>query len=136
MRLLLVEDELSTVFAMREFFALAGYDVDCAAGLTEATGLLDQHRYDAIITDLHLTAGCNGEGMTVASLARRCNPDACIVMLTAYGSDTTEEEARRCGVNMYETKPVELTHLQDYVDLVLRRQPARWTELDPKCQSH
>jgi two-component system, NtrC family, response regulator HydG len=120
-RLLLVEDELSTVFAMREFFAQAGYEIDCASGLNEAALLLDQHIYDAVITDLHLTRYRCGEGMRVSWHARRRNPRACIVMLTGYGTETTEEEALRCGVDMYQTKPVELAHLSAFVDVVLRR---------------
>jgi DNA-binding response OmpR family regulator len=137
-RLLLVEDELSTVFAMREFFAQAGYDVDCASGLNEATHLIDRHEYDAVITDLHLTVHRNGEGMKVAWNARRRNPHACIVMLTGFGSDTTEEEARRCGVDMYEAKPVELAHLSAFVDLALTgdRTAVRMLETDVKCRQH
>ena len=120
-RLLLVEDELSTVFAMREFFALAGYEVDCASGLNDAERLLDQHAYSAVITDLHLTTYRAGEGMRVAWHARRRHPEACIVMLTGYGNEATEEEAQRCGVDMYQTKPVELARLSAFVDLILQR---------------
>ncbi len=136
-RLLLVEDEVSTVFAMREFFAHAGYDVDCAAGPTEAGALLNRHPYEAIITDLHLTKCRRGEGMMIAAHARRQNPHACIVMLTGYGSDGTEEEARRCGVDVYQTKPVELGRLNAYVDLVLRGEPdPRWPEVEFTWRHH
>lgn len=136
-RLLLVEDELSTVFAMREFFAVAGYDVDCASGLEDALHLLDQHAYEAVITDLHLTTNRAGEGMRVAWHARRRHPAACIVMLTGYGGDTTEEEAQRCGVDMYQTKPVELARLSAFVDLALRRDhAAHGREEDSKWRRH
>ncbi len=137
-RLLIVEDEVSTVFAMREFFALAGYDVDCAAGPSEAGLLLERNRYEAVITDLHLTSNRRGEGMGVVSHARVRNPRACIVMLTGYGSEATEEEAQRCGVDMYQTKPVELARLDAFVDLVLRGEvdAARQAELEPKWRHH
>ena len=138
-RLLLVEDELSTVFAMREFFAQVGYDVDCASGLNEAATLIDRHVYEAVITDLHLTTYRSGEGVRVAWHARRRNPHACIVMLTGYGGETTEEEAQRCGVDMYQTKPVELAHLSAFVDLVLQRDhddAAKPRELEPKWRQH
>jgi two-component system, NtrC family, response regulator HydG len=106
---------------MREFFAMVGYDVDCASGLSDALQLLDRHAYDAVITDLHLSTQRCGEGMRVAWHARRQHPEACIVMLTGYGTDTTEEEAQRCGVMLYQTKPVELAQLSAYVDSVLHR---------------
>ena len=110
--MLLVEDELSTVFAMREFFTQGGYDVDCASGLDEARELLEQKRYDAVMTDLHLTKFRSGEGMAIARRAREQNPHACIVMLTAYGSEAIEREAKQCGVNLFQTKPVALTRLR------------------------
>jgi len=121
LRLLVVEDELSTLFAMREFFAHAGYDVDCASDLGDAVALLDRRLYDAVITDLHLTASRHGEGLKVAWHARRCHPHACIVMLTGYASDATEAEAARCGVDMYQTKPIELAELTAFVDGALHR---------------
>ncbi len=118
-RLLVVEDELLTVFALRSFFALAGYEVDCAAGPAEGLGLLDRNEYDAVITDLHLTPTRRSEGMAIARSARLRNAHACVVMLTAYGTESTEQEARRCGVNVYRTKPVELPWLTNDIERVL-----------------
>ena len=115
-RLLVVEDELSTVFAMREFFALAGFDVDCAAGVKDTSVLLERCAYDAVITDLHLAPQRCGEGMLVAEHARSRNPLAAIVMLTGYGSDATAEQAHRSGVDLYQTKPVGLSTLRDFLD--------------------
>ena len=110
-RLLIVEDEISTIFAMREFFSFNGYHVDCAAGATDAMVLLDRGSYDVVITDLHLTPHRCAEGMNVLTRARRLNPGATIVMLTAYASEGSEQEAYRNGVNLYETKPVGLAKL-------------------------
>jgi DNA-binding response OmpR family regulator len=110
-RLLVVEDEISTIFALRSFFAPTGYDVDCAAGPADALRLLAANEYDAVITDLHLTPARGGEGMAIAREARDRNPRACVVMLTAYGSTAIEDEARRGGVDVFRTKPVELPRL-------------------------
>lgn len=137
-RLLLVENEISTMFAMREFLTQVGYAVDCATGLQDAASLLDEHLYQAVITDLHLTTYRCGEGMRVAWHARRRNPHACIVMLTGYGNDGTEAEARRSGVDMYQTKPVALDHLSAFVELMLQpdHDPAKRQELERKWRQH
>ncbi len=118
-RLLIVDDELGTVFALRSFFALAGYEVDCASRHDEGLLLLERNAYDAVITDLHLSPGRSSEGLTIAEQARRRNPSACVVMLTAYGSEATQEEAVRCGVDVYETKPVELPLLMRHIERVV-----------------
>jgi DNA-binding response OmpR family regulator len=57
--------------------------------------------------------------MRIAAHARRRNPQACVVMLTAYGSEATEQQARRCGVDVYQTKPVELPRLTVDIERVL-----------------
>ena len=118
-RLLIVEDDLAAIFALRHFFAVAGYDVDCAAGPIEAFRLLDQNPYHAVITDLHLLPGRHSEGMRVAAHARTRNPQACVVMLTGNGSDLTEAEALRSGVDVFRTKPIELGHLATCVRSVM-----------------
>ena len=118
-RLLVVEDEMTTVFALRSFFALAGYDVDCSAGLRDGLLLLERRAYDAIITDLQLTPTRKAEGFTISACARARNPDACIVMLTAFGSQATERRAHDVGVDLYLTKPVELPALRAAIDNVL-----------------
>ena len=110
-KLLIVEDEISTVFAMREFFSFNGYQVDCASDESDAMAFLDRSTYDVVITELHLTPHRCAEGMTVLSRARSRNPRALIVMLTAYGSEGSEHEAYGHGVNLYETKPVGLAKL-------------------------
>ena len=114
--LLIVEDELPTVFAMREFFTHTGYRVDCAAGLTDAMALLERNRYDVIITDLHLSPKRCGEGMTVLAWARPRNPRARIIMLTAFASEASEREACCKGVDLYQTKPVRLAELAAHIE--------------------
>ena len=106
-----MEDEISTVFAMREFFSFNGYRVDCAADEADAMALLEESAYDVVITDLHLTPQRCAEGMSVLARARGLNPRALIVMLTAYGSEGSEHQALSHGVNLYETKPVGLAKL-------------------------
>jgi DNA-binding response OmpR family regulator len=116
LKLLIVEDEVSTVFAMREFFSFMGYQVDCVTSAPEAAFLLERRRYDVVITDLHLTPNRCAEGMTVLARARSLSPQSLIVMLTAYGTEGSEREAYDTGVNLYETKPVGLAELATRIE--------------------
>ncbi len=110
---------MSTVLALRSFFAYAGYDVDCAGGVRDGLMFLNRHEYDAVITDLQLTPARASEGLRIAALARQRNPRACVVVLTAYGSEATQQEAERCGVDLYRTKPIELPRLAASIEAVL-----------------
>ncbi|MBA2409902.1 MAG: response regulator [Gammaproteobacteria bacterium] len=49
-RLLLVDDNRTILFAMREYFAERGYRVSCACTKNEAETLLAEHAYTALIT--------------------------------------------------------------------------------------
>jgi DNA-binding response OmpR family regulator len=122
--LLVVEDELSMVLAMHDYFGHAGFHIDCAAGPSEALRLLDQHAYDAVITDLHLTAQRRAEGLAVAAYAREKDPAAFIVLLTGYDTPPTEQAAREAGVDMYQTKPVELAQLAARIQSALAARAA------------
>ena len=117
-RLLIVEDEPATRFALGEFFQSLGYAVDAVSDLPSARKRLDESRYDVVITDLDLTASNSNEGMEVISHARQRHAQACIIMLTAFGSTASETEARRRGVDLFTAKPVGLRELSTYIDKV------------------
>jgi DNA-binding response OmpR family regulator len=120
-RLLIVEDNAATGFAVRAFFQTVGYDVDAVSDAASAARLLDGERYDAVITDLNLGPGDGSQGVDVISHARRRHPGACIIMLTAFGSPAVEREARRRGADLFCAKPVGLHELGVFIDRVLRR---------------
>ena len=120
-RLLLVEDNTSTRFAIRAFFQRVGYSVDAAADHATASQLLDDNEYEVVITDLNLGAPPSNEGMDIVSQARRRQAHACVIMLTAFGSAAVEDEARRRGADLFCAKPIALRDLSAFID-ELRRQ--------------
>jgi DNA-binding response OmpR family regulator len=120
-RLLVVEDNASTSFALRAFFQSAGYDVDVVPDRSSAIRLLDDKQYEVVITDLNLGSTQSNEGMDVVSDTRRRHAHACIIMLTAFGSAAAEHEARRRGADLFCAKPVALRDLSLFIDKALRR---------------
>jgi DNA-binding response OmpR family regulator len=104
-RLLIVDDEASILFAMREYFSALGYGVDCASCLDDAVALMRASHHDAVIADLRLSPTHAAEGLEVVRFIRARSPATRILLLTAYGSPAIEEEGRRCGVDMLLQKP-------------------------------
>jgi DNA-binding response OmpR family regulator len=120
-RILIIDDEEPILFAMREYFEVLGYRVDCAQEAEEAEALLAHVRYDAVIADLRLTGIYRTEGLgIIASVRERC-PWARTVLLTAYGSSEIEDEARRLGVDSFLHKPKPLTEVAEVVAGLLGR---------------
>src|SRR5262245_12909505 len=115
-RLLIVEDELSIVFALREFFATAGFVVDTAMTVAECEQLLADNDYAVLITDVHLTPNRRKEGLQLVKRAHEKSPAVRAIVLTAYGSPDLEEEARQSGADAFFAKPMALPVLASTVE--------------------
>jgi CheY-like chemotaxis protein len=113
--LLVVDDEESICFSMREYFSQHGFQVDTAREAGEAEKLIEQTEYAVIIQDLRLGASGRHEGIDVIRLAHRHNPRTRIVVLTAYGSAETEQEALRVGADVFLRKPKPLSQVAQVI---------------------
>src|SRR5438045_1835083 len=84
--LLVVDDEESICFSMREYFSQHGFKVDTAREMEEAEGLIKATDYKVIIQDLRLGLTRYPDGIEIIKLVHKRNPDTRVVVLTSYGS--------------------------------------------------
>jgi CheY-like chemotaxis protein len=125
-RLLIVDDEVPILFAMKDYFEGLGYEVDTAAQLCEAQELIDRQPYAFVLADLRLSASDRAEGLELAAYVRERTPAARVLLLTAYGSPEIESQARQLGVDAFLHKPQPLSRIAGLVrELALG--PARST---------
>jgi two-component system response regulator PilR (NtrC family) len=124
-RLLIVDDQAPIRYALREFFAAVGWDVDCAGSFDEAATALAAREYGAVIADLRLDERHATGGLDVVRIARECSATASIVVLTAYGSPAAAAEARRRGADALLDKPVPLAELARVIDRTRRARCVR-----------
>ncbi|MDB5850468.1 MAG: sigma-54-dependent Fis family transcriptional regulator, partial [Rhodoferax sp.] len=110
--ILVVDDEpdLRTLYELT--LLREGYRIDTAADLHEARQLLQEKRFDAVITDMRLPDGLGLE--LLHSLKAQQRSERCIVM-TAYGSAENAVEALKAGAFDYLTKPVDLKQFRAVV---------------------
>src|SRR5215208_4529256 len=114
-RLLVVDDEESICFSMREYFSQHGFKVDTARELEEAEGLIKETDYQVIIQDLRLGLTRHPDGIDIIKLVHKRNPDTRIVVLTSYGSPEVEVEARNAGADAFLRKPKPLSQVAQVV---------------------
>ena len=109
---LVVDDEpdLRTLYELT--LLREGYRVEAAATMGEAWQLLEQRRFDAVITDMRLPDGL-GLDLLQRMVAQQ-RPERCVVM-TAYGSAENAVEALKAGAFDYLTKPVDLRQFRSVV---------------------
>ena len=104
-RILVVDDEpdLRTLYELT--LLREGYRVETAESLAQGLQLLNEHRFDVLITDMRLPDGLGMELIRqVRSQQRR---ERCVV-ITAYGSAENAVESLKAGAFDYLTKPVDL----------------------------
>jgi DNA-binding response OmpR family regulator len=118
-RILIIDDERPILFALREYFSLRGYEVDCARESAEAERLLGSSRYAVVIVDLRLSGADSTEGLQLIQSARQRCRETRILLLTAYGSPATEQEARRHGADQVLHKPMPLPDIAEVVAKIL-----------------
>jgi two-component system response regulator PilR (NtrC family) len=118
---LVVDDEpdLRTLYELT--LLREGYRVDAAGTLAEAWQLLEQARFDAVITDMRLPDGMGLELLQRMSSQQR--PERCVVM-TAYGSAENAVEALKSGAFDYLTKPVDLKQFRSVVAAAIQESGA------------
>jgi len=104
-KVLFVDDEDSIRLTLPPLLQSFGFKVTPAATVAEALGLITDHKFDALISDLNI--GHPGEGFTVVSAMRTHQPDALRFILTAYPAFESALEAIREEVHDYLIKPTE-----------------------------
>ena len=110
-RILMVDDKVTLCFAMREYFKLYDYQVDCAHNVDAATTSLNDSHYPIMIADLDLGGTHDLDGFKVIKMAREQCPKTRIIVLTAYGSTEVESVARDLGVSAFLHKPSPLSEV-------------------------
>jgi len=115
--ILLLDDEAN----VREVLALSlssfGHDVTTIATPDEAEQILTQQTFDVVITDLRMDG--EDKGLDVVRQTKAMQPDAIVLLLTAYASAETAVEAMRNGAFDYITKPVSRTELGEIIERAL-----------------
>ena len=87
----------------------------------EVAELLTKERFDLIITDLKMPGM---DGMELLELAKKYDKDALILMVTAFGSLESAEEAVAKGAFDYISKPFRKEQLLLAIDKAMR-----WREM-------
>ena len=122
--ILVVDDEIEIVRALRSGLTAHGYKVFTASSGEEAFEITSRHRPDLLLLDLLLP------GMSGLEVCRRMREESNIpiIVLSVKGAERNKVEALDLGADDYLTKPFSLNELLARVRSVLRRAPQRQAE--------
>ncbi|HLZ24759.1 MAG TPA: response regulator [Ktedonobacterales bacterium] len=108
-RVLVVDDEQNLNWSLVNSLRKDGYVSDGALTGKEAQRLIQESRYDCVISDVKMP---DMDGFELLQWLRQYQPQARVIMMTAFGSPTAREEALRGGVVAYLIKPFDLRTLK------------------------
>ena len=129
-RILCVDDEAVVLDSFRKILVLDGYSVDTVETGPEALGLIQQHHYDFLFTDLKMP---EMSGEDVAKAAKHLRPDIDVIIITGYATVESAVECMKHGAMDYIQKPFTESELLDLVKrFLMRRQDRIEKELKPR----
>ena len=112
-KILFVDDEETIRLTLAPVLQSYGFNVTCAATVSEALDLIKQQSFDVLISDLNI--GHPGDGFTVISAMRSAQPDAVRFVLTGYPAFESALEAIHEEVDDYFIKPAETEMLVEKI---------------------
>ena len=121
-RVLVVEDDEATCFALRDGLEYEGYSVLVATDGRSAVRIAEEEQPSLILLDVMLP---EMSGLDVCKQIRANNNDIPIIMLTARGQEVDKVLGLKLGADDYVTKPFSFMELMARVEAVLRRTSAR-----------
>ncbi len=127
-RILIVDDEPNMLRLLQAIITgKTDYQVVTTNNPLEVSKLLEDQPFDLVITDLKMPLL---DGMDLIDLIKAKDPLIPVIMITAYGTIDTAEEAIRKGAYDYITKPFR----QEAILITLKR-ALEWRQMQLELQT-
>jgi len=102
-RILVVDDEPNMLRLLKTILMdKTGYEVTTTNNPLEVSKLLQEDHYDLVVTDLKMPLV---DGIDLIGIVKNIEPTIPIIVITAYGTIETAEEAIQKGAYDFITKP-------------------------------
>ena len=112
MKILIVDDERVALKNLEHVMKKEGYDVTVTESGQNALRLLEDQRFDIVLTDLRME---KVDGMQILKKSQDLYPDAEIIMITGYATLESAVEAMKKGAFHYVAKPFKLDVVRNVV---------------------
>ncbi|MCE9528728.1 MAG: response regulator [Planctomycetales bacterium] len=111
--ILVVDDEPDICANLQDILSECGYRVDTATSGSDALKLLDDGHYDVALLDLKMP-GMNG--VELYREIKRRSSSTVGVIISAYASTSSAEDALEAGAWKILSKPVDIVHVMECID--------------------
>ncbi|HMQ59711.1 MAG TPA: response regulator transcription factor [Flavilitoribacter sp.] len=124
-RILLVEDNDTLGYVLREYLEMKGFEVNLARNGKEGLHLFKKQAYDLSILDIMMP---EMDGLTLAREIRLLDRGAAFIFLTAKALKVDKLKGFNLGADDYIIKPVDEEELVARIKAILRRTRSKGSE--------
>jgi len=118
MKLLVVEDEISLLRGIIDYFTQEDYLCEGATTYNEGIQKVEDSKYDCIVLDINLPGG---SGLQLLQYLRKNKKDDGVIIISARNSLDDKIAGLNLGADDYITKPFHLSELNARVKALMRR---------------
>ena len=118
-RILIVEDDEEMRSLLKDFFEEDGFETDSASNGSEAFRKIAKEPFDLIITDIRMPGLT---GLDILPGIRKLQPEAPIIVITAFGSEEVQQKAFERGATSYLEKPIHFHNLRTLIHEMFSKQ--------------
>jgi len=112
-RILVVDDDEIIRLTLSDILKLNDFEVTTASTVSEALTQITSHRFDALLSDLHMPGA--GDGLTVVSAMRHANPQAITMLLSSYPAMGAAASAIMLQADEILVKPADVNALVETI---------------------
>ena len=117
LRLLIVDDEPTILFAYQKLFEREGYLVDLCETPEQSMKMILERSYHAVISDLRFGGIDNEDGVKLLVFIRERRPKIKLILVTGNAGTFRKQTCQSLGIEHFYEKPVQpellLNALQD-----------------------
>jgi two-component system, response regulator FlrC len=111
-KILVVDDEPMVCEAMRMMLKFEGHEVKTANGAQPALAMLEQEKFDVVITDYSMRPT---KGDELAAAIKTRVPGQPVILITAYGEVLQASSEPMSGVDAIINKPFQVQDLRNAI---------------------
>jgi len=116
-KVLVVDDDAVVGHSINRVLTGQGYQVRETVSGMEALEALGHQRYDMVFTDIRMPGM---DGLDMASRMKTSYPEMPVVVITGYGTEASEKQAKDLGVAGFLRKPLSPDAIIENAERVLR----------------
>jgi len=111
-RILIIEDDEEMRALLRDLLLEDGIEFDSAESGSEAIQKLAEEPFDLVITDIRMPGLT---GLDILPGIKKLQPEACVIVITAFGSEEVRRKSFDRGATAYLEKPINMDRLKTLI---------------------